>query len=354
MDKILYVGDFVHYNSNKNMISDVIADFSHIVYFKISEHDDKKYNTIYFENDSNHRIDILTKSRLKKYNVLKKSKINEMRDSDILYDLIRSRKRNEKIYVFNFPPIEILKKIHLDNLVDISLCSVIDVFPIVLDCSCIKPSIEILLMILKKHGIIVLLNFFPESFISSLLMDAKNILKERTREIEWTDIEDLSKDERIFNVEKYSENIKKFFDDFFLDDVARSYVERGLNKKILLNRLFHEPDKSKNSGGGWHRDSNDLQFKSLLYLTRVTSQNGCFQFITNSSCKDIGFPKSRTLDDDTRFHDDIIDSVVDNDSLYKIDICGPPGTLFFVDTTYIHRGAPIENGERIALTTYYL
>ena len=48
------------------------------------------------------------------------------------------------------------------------------------------------------------------------------------------------------------------------------------------------------SGGGWHRDDFNFQFKAILYLNDVSMDNGPFQLIENSNgliniIKDIGF-----------------------------------------------------------------
>ena len=51
----------------------------------------------------------------------------------------------------------------------------------------------------------------------------------------------------------------------------------------MINKLVYEEGIIKNSGGGWHRDAHDCQFKVLMYLSDVNEKNGCFQFITNSS-----------------------------------------------------------------------
>ena len=93
----------------------------------------------------------------------------------------------------------------------------------------------------------------------------------------------------------------------------------------------------KNSGAGWHRDNHDCQFKAILYLTDVDCNNGNFQWITNSSKKHIGFPKPRTESYDTRFDDEVIDELLENDACKLVNIVGPKGTLILADTTYIHR-----------------
>ena len=134
-----------------------------------------------------------------------------------------------------------------------------------------------------------------------------------------------------------------------------AYTKHPLNKKTLVNKIVYEEGKNKNSGGGWHRDSHDCQFKILLYLSDVNEKNGCFQFVTNSSKKYIGYPSPRTPDYNTRYCDKTIEDLVKKNKDCKIhNIIGEKGTIVIVDTTYIHRGKIIEEGERYAITQYFI
>ena len=91
-----------------------------------------------------------------------------------------------------------------------------------------------------------------------------------------------------------------------------------------------------------------------MYLSDVTNENGNFQFLTNSNTKKIGFPKPRTSNYNTRFHDETIDSLIkNNENIVLYDIIGKQGTIVLVDTTYIHRGNIIKSGYRKAMTQYF-
>ena len=77
-------------------------------------------------------------------------------------------------------------------------------------------------------------------------------------------------------------------------------------------------------------------------------------FLTNSNTTKIGFPKPRNPNYNTRFHDETIDILIKNNSNINLhDIVGKKGTIILVDTTYIHRGNIIKNGERNAMTQYF-
>ncbi|MBF4984773.1 phytanoyl-CoA dioxygenase family protein, partial [Nonlabens mediterrranea] len=112
------------------------------------------------------------------------------------------------------------------------------------------------------------------------------------------------------------------------------------------------------SGGGWHRDSPiSHQFKTILYLTDVDETNGPFQFIKGSQnwknnlkvCKYLNLPLSNR-----RFKNEDIDSLISQN------VIPPPttftskkGGLIIADTRGLHRGKPLENGERKAITRYH-
>jgi hypothetical protein len=91
-----------------------------------------------------------------------------------------------------------------------------------------------------------------------------------------------------------------------------------------------------------------------MYLTDVNENNGNFQFITNSSKKYIGYPKPRTQNYNTRFADETINDLLNNNESLKLhNIIGKKGTIVLVDTTYIHRGNIIREGLRKAITQYF-
>jgi len=211
---------------------------------------------------------------------------------------------------------------------------------------------------LSKEGYIVLHDYFAEDQVDLLYNECLRVLKDHQKDRSYLpekNKEGCSDDERIFYVEKYSKPIQIYFsDDNLFNSIARKYCPR-VNKKTLVNRLTYEEGKIRNSGAGWHRDNHDCQFKAIMYLTDVKETNGCFRFITNSSKRHIGKPQPRkNAYCDTRYSDETIKLIVDTKKDCEIiDIIGKKGTVILVDTTYIHRGKVIEEGERIALTQYF-
>lgn len=207
--------------------------------------------------------------------------------------------------------------------------------------------------VLKKDGICIFKNYFDKQFVESLYSESVRVLHEYAVDVQILDKEDCSNDERLFHAQKYSDTIKLFADDSLLNKLAARY-NKNIDKKTLVNRIVHEPGVIKNSGAGWHRDNHSCQFKSLMYLTDVSTQNGNFQWVTNSNANHIGMPEPRTASYTTRFHDNVVESIVqENAACEIIDVTGDAGDIVVTDTTYIHRGNIIQTGERVALTQYY-
>ena len=110
------------------------------------------------------------------------------------------------------------------------------------------------------------------------------------------------------------------------------------------------------SGGGWHRDSaNRRQLKFIIYLGDVDENNGCFQYLKGSHsiskklllAKDNFFFSSKT-----RFDDNEINNFINRGTFQKVDFTGRKGTIIVVDTSGLHRGKPLTEGNRLALTYY--
>lgn len=249
-----------------------------------------------------------------------------------------------------------LINLHNLNYLDATLCSLEDHHIPTFDCGNIKPKKEVLLFFLKQFGIVTLTNFYKSDVIAEMKNELLRVFQEQKKAIQILDKEGCSNDERIFNIEKESKYIKDTFSNNILFNIiAKYYTGRPLKKKTLANKLIYEPGKRKNSGAGWHRDNHDMQFKCLMYLTDVTEKNGNFQFITNSSKRHIGYPTPRTSSYNTRFADSTVDTILNtNNDCQLYNVVGKAGTLVIADTTYIHRGNIIEEGERLALTEYFI
>ena len=215
-----------------------------------------------------------------------------------------------------------------------------------------KTDLNLLKRLIKKFGIVVIKNYYSKTEINQI----KNEIKKLDKKLVKTNtVENCSGDFRLFHVEKESTVLRKLISENELFNQMASFYKdpRYFNKKLLLNKLVYNKENINSSGGGWHRDNHHCQFKTLVYMSDVELGNGNFQFIVNSTIKDIGIPPHWSYDN-TRYSDDTIDELLKQKKNCRLyDVLGEAGAVVFFDATNIHRGKVIEKGSRTALTQYY-
>lgn len=166
----------------------------------------------------------------------------------------------------------------------------------------------------------------------------------------------LNADQRVFGIEHANENFYKFYSDSTLTQVGEAYFNGQLsNLQTLAGKILYK-EGNKGSGEGWHRDGNNFQYKTIVYLSDVSSNNGPFQIVEKSNnffqiLSDMVFLK-RDIEN-TRFTAEEIDRLIASAPERLKTFTAKAGTLLFVDTSLIHRGAPIKEDKRYALTNYF-
>ncbi len=205
---------------------------------------------------------------------------------------------------------------------------------------------------LNQKGFCKINNFWSEDECIRSIKDVDYLLKNYPEYIHSKN----KSDSRIFGAEKISDNIKSFSNDNLLISVANKYNKKNTKLGFTLAAKMPYQENSKGSGEGWHRDAFFRQFKALLYLNDVEINNGPFELILNSNkhnflLEDI---KIGNLDYmQYRLSDHEISKIISRSPQRKITLIGKIGTLILVDTSSIHRGSPIKEGTRYALTNYY-
>ena len=159
----------------------------------------------------------------------------------------------------------------------------------------------------------------------------------------------LHDDIRIFGFEKVLDKdvVNLFFD---IDNKASLtfFKKRPVYQTLMVNKTFVPSDKlGSGSGDGWHRDSYlKKQLKTIFYLTKVNIENGPFTYLE---------PKLKFF---SRFYP--MKTRLSADADKKLNFCSnktsitsdKPGLGFSIITNYIHRGIPLINGVRYAITVY--
>ena len=220
-----------------------------------------------------------------------------------------------------------------------------------IDDSSLQPVVDEL----KTSGIYIMESFLPESVCDELVAAADEALEEFKDNVK---AESEGSDLRIYGVDRLT-------DRFTVPEVQRvsDYMFKQfsfsseINKFLLLGKITADP-RNLGSGSGWHRDSPIRhQFKTLLFLSDVTEESGPFEYIVGSHRYGSVLRCAKFLDKSVstmRFTPEEMDRLVEAGVEPKpTRYPAPKGTLAFVDTRGLHRGAPLVSGSRYALTNYY-
>lgn len=180
---------------------------------------------------------------------------------------------------------------------------------------------------------------------SAILIREKidEVLKIKNHPRVWQD--DLGADMRILGFEN---DMPEIVDILNIREHIKSismYLGRSIKSwHLMANRISFIED-NLGSGGGYHRDSPfSHEVKCIWYLCNVGIKNGPFEYLNYSHFNSIKQRKKYALGQ-SRFK-----------KLYNGDktspVIGNTGTMVVCDTKCIHRGKPIAEGNRHAVTLY--
>lgn len=164
-------------------------------------------------------------------------------------------------------------------------------------------------------------------------------------------------DTRLFGAEKYSPPIDSFHSDPFLWALCEAYHQAEVINMCTLSARIEATDDNLGSGAGWHRDSVHIrQFKTIVYLSDVDENNGPFQYMEGShdfACLKKLIASGHSKFNQFRYSEAEI-AEIDKLGLYPLKtFTAKKGTLLCVDTRGLHRGKPLSQGVRYALTNYF-
>jgi len=207
-----------------------------------------------------------------------------------------------------------------------------------------------LLLKVQGDGYAVISNFFDKDLCQACISDIEWMLKNKKEFVH------KQEDLRIFGAEDLSENIMKFANHALLNKLANAYNAVPTCCAFTLAAKIEASGQEYGSGGSWHRDNYFRQFKSLLYLNDVDENNSPLQIVLNSH-------KSKQITEDkktgnlehlqSRFNVNEIERIIKDDPARLHTLTGRAGTVVLVDSSVAHRGVPMRNGVRYALTNYF-
>jgi ectoine hydroxylase-related dioxygenase (phytanoyl-CoA dioxygenase family) len=206
---------------------------------------------------------------------------------------------------------------------------------------------------LKQKGFVVVENFLDRDACIELAQRLEVAIESNPSLVHPATAYDL----RLHGIENVDTAFETFSEHPQLQEVARLYLDQPARVAFTLGASLRFVAGNPGSGGGWHRDSFSRQFKSMLYLSDVAPENGPFQIIEGShrllsTVRDNIYMDQR-YGDSRLSHEKVsrLLAVTGEKRLHTLG--GKAGTLVLFDSTAIHRGAPIKDGKRLALTNYF-
>jgi hypothetical protein len=163
-------------------------------------------------------------------------------------------------------------------------------------------------------------------------------------------------DRRIWGVEKASPVLARFATEPQALAAASAVLGERATCVFTLGNRINFREGNLGSGEGWHRDSFFNQFKALVYLTDVTERTGPFEYLLGTHRLARKFGDHFRVDmplDTSRVSVPVVEALIaampENHRVFT----ATRGTVLLFDSTGVHRGRPLQEGERIALTNYY-
>jgi len=204
---------------------------------------------------------------------------------------------------------------------------------------------------LRKNGFTTIENFLSDE---ECKLYKESIDELANHEQAWQDNE--GSDSRIFGIEKLAPIFNKLFDKNKMYNVFKKYIYKGELHEFKMAAKMKFTNSNIGSGGGWHRDTiNRRQLKFIVYLNDVNDKNGCFQYIPKSHTvwNKLKFNKSLNKSLSAyRYSEEEIKKLKNDFGVEVLNLTGKKGTVLIADTSGIHRGRPMEEGIRYAVTNY--
>ena len=202
---------------------------------------------------------------------------------------------------------------------------------------------------IKKNGFYIIDNYLDEFQCRQLVKDINKAIYDYSIYVQ------SKSDKRLFGIEHASKLCHNFHSDNLFKEISNLVNGENTYCAFTLAGKLGEI-KGGSSGGMWHRDAFFCQFKSMIYLSKVDDQNGPFEILPGShNLMDlIGQIKYANLKyNQYRLSEKEVKKIEHHTGKKRKTIKGNPGTLILFNSSTIHRGSPIINGERYTLTNYY-
>ena len=163
-------------------------------------------------------------------------------------------------------------------------------------------------------------------------------------------------DLRLHGLDRASSYVNEFFKEN-LKEHLKNINYSSSNKVSLFSVLGGKlvAGNNQSSGGGWHRDMYYEQYKILIYLSDVDENKGPFCYFEKSHKKYfqiINLILNFFSNNITRYNNLIPEILQKFNFGKKKLLVGSKGTCIVFNSSGLHRGIKIQNGERLSMTAY--
>jgi hypothetical protein len=215
------------------------------------------------------------------------------------------------------------------------------------------PNAQTLLATVRRDGVAAVPAYWSPARAAEARDEMDRLLRSYPQAVQ---LYSNGSDQRMYGVEQASTALMAFHEDPALRGFGELLGGRDIYNFATLGARIEATADNSGSGNGWHRDARGFQFKSILYLSDASMENGPFEYLVGSHTvwRAAADSMRAGLSDpqQTRFSDSEIEKLTRN-RIKPRAFPGKAGTLLLVNTAGIHRGMPLVSGERYALTNYY-
>jgi hypothetical protein len=210
-----------------------------------------------------------------------------------------------------------------------------------------------LLQSLESTGLAVIPDFLSHEQCAQLRLEIDQSLQKFEKYVQ---ISPDGADNRLFGFENCSKLANEMGFSRFALDVIANYERSPEFSGTLLGAKLNAVKDNIGSGQGWHRDSAPYkQTKLIIYLSAVTETSGPFEYLPGSHTRSSVLSaviNSKFKCNQYRFSDSEIQQFMIDSAISSSKITAVEGTALLVDTRGLHRGSPIIEGTRYAMTSY--
>lgn len=217
-----------------------------------------------------------------------------------------------------------------------------------------RDDLNSLFAIVRKEGVVAVPGYWPSDRCAEARIEIDRMINDFPASVQ---SHSGGADQRMFGVESASTLLAQFHTDPFLRKFGEVICGLELYNFATLGARITATPGNRGSGDGWHRDAHGFQFKSILYLSDTTRENGPFEYLAESH-KGWRAGLDAILGDfpdypSTRFTNEQIEILSPSTGGRRKSFPAEAGTLLLVNTSGIHRGQPLVSGRRYALTNYF-